>query len=184
MSSLIEKTTPLRRSVARLLILSMLLAVSPIWAMNDDGATLEGMLLDESGRPATGLEVVLFDGDGEAVAETAVNEEGIYGFSDLPAGTYALGVRDAAGTSEPVAAAAVEVGKGELVRRDLQKVSADSEAGRNASINYGLGTAWAGLSRTNQVWVVVGVLAGAALIYTIVEDDDDDDETTASPAAP
>ena len=182
MSSLTEKATPWRRNVARLLILTLVLMVTPVWAVGS-GATLEGRLLDEAGKPATELEVVLFDADGEPVAEAAADQEGIYGFSDLTPGTYALAVRDASGEASPVAAQPVTLARGELARRDLQQVSADSAPGVNARINANLGQRWAGLSNANKVWVVVGILAGVALIYSVV-DDDDDDETAASPAAP
>ncbi|ANM29255.1 hypothetical protein ABI59_06130 [Acidobacteria bacterium Mor1] len=182
MNSLTEKATPWRRNVARLLILTLVLMVTPVWAMGQ-GATLEGMLLDEAGKPATELEVVLFDAEGEQVAEASADQDGIYGFADLNPGTYALAVRDASGEASPVASQPVTLARGELARRDLQQVSADSAAGINAQINPSLGTRWAGLSNTNKVWVVVGILAGVALIYSVV-DDDDDDETAASPAAP
>ena len=142
------------------------------------GGRLEGLVVDLDGRPATDHRVHLIDTAGNAVADSRIDDEGRYSFRDLPAGAYGIGVESPDGHVAPVAAAPVELGAGQLARRDLRLVRADAETQADAAgSSYGMGLWWAGLSPAAKTWVIVAIVVAAGITWAAL----DDDEEAASP---
>jgi len=174
------------RSVLRSLIVSltvpaMLLAMlpSPTRAA-DPGARLEGLLLDDQGRPATGYGVLLIDDQGREVERSPIDAQGLYSFREITAGGYSLGIETPQGQKAPVATPAINVGDGQLARRDLQISESDPRGtGSIVQGNYGLGTWWASISPAGKAWTIVALTTFFVVTVAILADSDD--ETKASP---
>jgi hypothetical protein len=169
----------LRRSISGILALTLLLSCAPAFSASaTPGGRIEGRLLDPSGRPAAGYEVVLVEADGEPVASAATTREGLYTFGDVAAGRYAMGIRNPEGALAPVAAEPVAVAGGQLVRRDVALVRSNAQQVGDAAVDYGLGTWWVSRTSAEKTWTVVGMVGGLVLLFFLLEDDDDDDDVT------
>jgi len=155
---------PVRGATATLTALAMILFLIPAPAMAGDDARLEGLVIGVDGRPASGYQVHLIDGDGQAVGTATTGNDGVYSFRDMAAGDYAMGIENTEGQIAPTAGPEVHLGQGELARRDVKLMSADAQT-RNAALgaNYGVGMWWAGLSPAAKVWTVVAVVAVTAI---------------------
>lgn len=142
------------------------------------GGRIEGLLLDIEGRPAEGYRVHLIDDAGNDRAQATADEDGIYTFREVPAGRYGMGIESPQGAVAPVSSPPVRVGSGELARRDVKLVEADS-ATTQAAVqgHYGLGLWWSGLSTGGKAGI--GVAMGAVL-YGIIVALDSDGESNAS----
>jgi predicted alpha/beta hydrolase len=167
-----------RPVVASLTILVLLLWIAPAPALSSGGSgRLEGMVLDTSGRAASGYAVHLIDAEGHSFARALASDEGIYSFKDLPAGEYALGIENRDGQFAPVSSPPVKVGKDQLARRDLKLVAADgATVNREAEANYGLGMWWSGLTPAAKTWTVVAIVVIGGITWAAF------DENNASPA--
>jgi len=172
--------TQLRAAVTRLTIAALVIGIAPVHlAAGEGGARLEGLVVDAQGRPTSGATVYLFDDDGVTRGTAVSSAEGLYTLTDVASGRYGMSVRTPEGIVAPVASAPVRVAGGELVRRDLKLVEADSATvDRALAANYSFGSWFGGLTGAEKAGVIVGFVAVGALIYTAF---DDDDEPSASP---
>jgi hypothetical protein len=164
---------------AYLTIFALLLWIAPAPALATSGdARLEGMLFGVDGRPAGNMRVHLIDEQGDDVAQVATTEEGLYSFRDLPAGQYSLGIENGSGQMAPVAAPPVDLGNGELARRDLKLMEADPGSMQSATqANYGLGQWWAGLTPAAKAWTVVAIVAVVAITASALSSETKASET-------
>lgn len=169
-------------SVPVAVVVAVLLAASlPVGA--GPGGRLEGFVLAEDGRAASGFTMHLVDDAGREVGRSTTTDEGVYRFEDLPSGRYSLAVEDAQGRLAPVAAPPVQLGGQSLARRDVRVMPVDP-AGRQAALdaNPSMGLWWAGLSPAARVWTVVGVVV--FVLLTISALDNGDDVNREQPASP
>ena len=91
-----------RSIAAQITILALVLMTSPVSAMDSTGgATLEGLLVDVDGTPAAGYRVHLIDDEGTPMAQATAGEDGLYSFSGVPAGEYAMGIENTGGQMAP-----------------------------------------------------------------------------------
>ena len=172
--------TRMRNQLVAVVALPALLLLTLTPAGATGGARLDGRLIGIDGRPAAGMTMHLIDGDGIGIATSETDRDGFYGFGDLDAGDYALGVQTPEGMT-PVAASGVRLASNELARRDVQLRGAElGDHERAAQGNYGLGMWWAGLSTAAKIWTIVGgvIIIG---VTAAALSDDDDDEPDASP---
>ena len=172
-----------RSIVAQITILTLALMIFPVSAMDSTGgATLEGLLVDVDGTPAAGYRVHLIDDTGTPLAQATADEDGLYSFSGVPTGEYALGIENDRGQLAPVAAPPMRLGENELARRDLKLLASDGPGTEGAMRgNYSAGTWWAGLSPAGKTWMVVAIVVAAGLIWAALDDDDDDDASVFEP---
>jgi hypothetical protein len=163
-----------RSTVSCITLLALLVWIAPAPALALEGdARLEGLLLDASGKAAAGFRVHLIDGEGQALASAEASEDGIYSFSDLPAGEYSLGIENREGQYAPVAAPAVRLAESELARRDIKLLRADGETlNMAAEANYGLGMWWSGLSPAAKTWTFVAILVAGGITWAAFDEDD------------
>lgn len=163
-----------RSIAAPITILALVLMISPVSAMGPtSGATLEGLLVDVDGTPATGYRVHLIDETGTPTAQATAGEDGLYSFSGVPAGEYALGIENASGQLAPVAAPPLRLGESELARRDLKLLAADGPGTEGAMRgNYSLGSWWAGLNPAAKTWTVVAIVVVVGVTVALLNDDD------------
>ncbi len=147
------------------------LAPAPVLA---GGARLEGYLLGVDGRAAAGHRVHLVDDKGEDVAQSATTREGIYRFSELPAGEYSLGIENPEGAMAPVAAPPVRLREDELLRRDIKLLQAEPEEQDEVGKDNGsFGMFWAGLSPAAKAWSVIGTFVVLGITVKALDDEDD-----------
>ena len=168
---------------ARLTILTLLLYFVPIAAVaSEQGARLEGLVIDSDGTPSSGVTVYLFDEEGQTRAQATAADDGIYSMRDVPAGAYGMGVQTADGTVAPVSSPPVRLAQGELVRRDLKLVEADQTSVDQAlTANYGFGSWFNGLGAGGKAGLIIGFVAFAGLLYMAFDDDDAAPEQPSSP---
>lgn len=57
-----------------------------------EGAIITGTVIDESGSPVSGVNVFCIDKDGETVARTVTDNDGVYIFEGLDEGDYAINI--------------------------------------------------------------------------------------------
>lgn len=163
------------RSIAALITtLAVVLAVSPVSAMGvQGGATLEGLVVGVDGTPAAGYRVHLIDESGRPTAEATADEDGLYSFTGVPAGDYALGIENPGGQMAPVAAPPMRLGDNELARRDLKLMSADEQGTQSAMRgNYSLGRWWAGLTPAAKAWTVVALVVVVGVTVALLNDNE------------
>jgi len=165
---------PTVKSIAACItILALVLWISPVAMANDAAGRLEGLVVGVDGRPASGYTVHLIDESGEDHAQSTADDQGLYSFRDLPPGDYAMGIENTEGQIAPVATPPVRLGEGELARRDVKMMNAESST-RNevAGADLGFGMWWSSLSTAAKVWIVIGAVAGAAFIVNELDDDE------------
>jgi hypothetical protein len=168
-------------AVAYLTIFSVMLVVSQLGAIAATQARLEGLIVGIDGKAAPGYTIHLIDDSGAVLRSSTTDENGVYSFVDLPAGSYGLGIETPEGTMAPVAVPPIEVGAGELARRDIKLLEADAAtAARAATTNYAVGGWWAGLSGGAKAGVIIGIAAVGYGAYAAFDDDEDE----ASPIVP
>jgi hypothetical protein len=167
-------------TIACLTILALLIWIAPAPALAVEGSSrLEGLMLDTTGKAASGFKVHLIGADGQALARTDASEQGIYSFKDLPAGEYSLGIENGEGQFAPVAAPAIRLGENELARRDLKLLQADGATmNMAAEANYGLGMWWSGLTPAAKTWTVVAITVIAGITWAAFDEDDPSPSTT------
>jgi parallel beta-helix repeat protein len=56
------------------------------------GAVISGTVIDESGKPVSGVNVFCIDEDGKTVARTVTDKNGVYKFEGLEKGNYAINI--------------------------------------------------------------------------------------------
>ena len=163
-----------RSIAAQITILALVLMISPVSAMDSTGgATLEGLLVDVDGTPAAGYRVHLIDETGTPTAQATADEQGLYSFSGVPAGEYALGIENDGGQLAPVAAPPLRLGGSELARRDLKLLAADGPGTEGAMRgNYSLREWWGGLGPGAKTWTVVAIVVAVGLVWAALDDDD------------
>jgi hypothetical protein len=82
------------------------------------------------------------------------------------------------GTMAPVAAPPLQLGSQELVRRDVELLTSNTETTRaTLQADSGLGKWWRDLPALGKTWTIVGIVGAGMLIYQAV-----DDESPASPS--
>jgi hypothetical protein len=174
-------SSSVRKLIARTVILSLALWVFPApVALAGSEARLEGRVLDLDGRPADGFRVHLIDGQGEEIALSETDADGVYSFPQVPAGNYGIGVANAEGQVAPVAGPPLRLADGQLARRDLKLVQTDvTTRQQTANANYSLGMWWAGLSTPAKTGLIVAVVVAAWV--TIEALSSDNNERAASP---
>lgn len=170
-----------RRSTALTVLLAFALASVPALA-SPAPARLEGVVIGAGGEPAAGYRVVLVEPSGGEVAEALTDSRGLYSFSEVAAGDYAMGLRTPEGEQAPVLADPVNLAPGMLVRRDVALQPVRRDAARRAAANYGLKEWWVSRTGTEKGLVIGGFVGGLALIWFLV--DSGDDEVVTSPANP
>jgi len=163
-----------RSIAAQLTILALVLMISPVSAMDStSGATLEGLLVDVDGTPAAGYRVHLIDDAGTPMAQATAGEDGLYSFSGVPAGEYAMGIENASGQMAPVAAPPLRLGESELARRDLKLLNADGPGTEGAMRgNYSMGEWWAGLNPAAKTWTIIAIVVVVGVTVALLNDDD------------
>jgi len=138
-----------------------------------DGAVLEGLVVAEDGRAASGYTIHLIADGGTGVAVAATDAGGLYSFRDLSAGSYALGVEHPQGGVAPVVGPPVRLAPGQLARRDLKLLSASNQQAQQAiQGNASLGTWWAGLTSAAKAWSVVAVVVVLGITFAALDDDE------------
>src|ERR1700757_4849657 len=65
-------------------------AFSDAAAQNAGSRRISGTVLDPSGAPIAGAEVILLSGDGKELSRTAADKEGSFQFEKLPTGIYKI----------------------------------------------------------------------------------------------
>jgi len=155
-----------RTAVACVTVLALVLVgfVPRVVAADAPSARLEGLLIGGDGRPADGHKVHLIGTEGEGLASSETDNDGLYSFKEVAAGEYSLGIENPDGLMAPVAGPPVRVAAGELARRDLQLMEADAETlQRIASANPSIGQAYAGWTTAGRVWFWIAVVAGLGI---------------------
>lgn len=169
-----------RQAIATISILALSSGLLPLAAAPAGAARLEGLVVGVDGRPAAGTQVHLIDAAGREVAHAAAGADGVYSFAGVEPGSYAMGLESSSGARAPVAAPAVRLGSGKLVRRDLKLVESDAATvDASARSSYGLGAWWAGLSPAAKVGTIIGLVAVIAITVAAL---DSDDEPASSPS--
>lgn len=148
-------------------------------------ARLEGTILGLDGAPASGLEVVLIGEGGAEIASAKTDAAGAYVISDVPPGSYGLGLVLLNGTAVTVPGDDVVLVAGEVTRRDLQLVHAtpaqpETPAAPPPVTAGKVELWWAGLSPTMKGLAIGGAVAAVALIVIAVSSGGDDEEESAS----
>jgi hypothetical protein len=167
-------TTTIRTWTTRLAIVAVLLYGMPLSMLAADAsARLEGLVIGPDGRRAQGATVYLFDGEGVTKASAVADADGVYSLRDVPAGRYGMGVETTTGVVAPVASPPIDLGRGQLARRDLKLVQADeSTVDQALTANYGFGSWFGSLGAGGKAGVIVGFVALAYLIYEAFDDED------------
>lgn len=162
----------LRRTLAGFTLLSLIVALSPAGA--GSGALLEGRVVGEDGRAASGFAVHLIGDGGRQVGVSNTDTDGIYSFPSLDAGEYHLGIEHPSGGMAPVAGPPVRLGDGELARRDLKLMHASPQQRRQAlQGNASLGSWWAGLTPAAKAWSIVAIVVVVGITVAALDDDDE-----------
>jgi hypothetical protein len=134
------------------------------------------------GTPAVGYRVHLIDDTGTPMAQATADEDGLYSFSGVPTGQYALGIENRSGQLAPVAAPPLRLGGSKLARRDLKLLATDGSGTEGALRgNYSLREWWGGLGPGGKTWTVVAIVVAVGVVWMAL--DDDDASAFAPPAA-
>jgi hypothetical protein len=170
-------------SFFKTLTVSLLVLAVVTFTQADPSGSIEGLLLGQDGRPADRFHVVLISSAGEELDDSDLNDQGMFRFETVPAGSYGLGVRSPEGQAAPVMAAPIQVDGSNVVRNiNLGTITAPATL---APASGGVGVWWAGLSPAAKVWAVTGGLVVVGLTFAILDDDDSDSgESPATPVQP
>ncbi|NIP94810.1 MAG: carboxypeptidase regulatory-like domain-containing protein, partial [Akkermansiaceae bacterium] len=76
----------MRRTAAYLTIFALMLWVTPVATLANDGGRLEGLIVGVDGRAASGHTVHLINEQGEDAGQAVSDENGVYSFQGVPSG--------------------------------------------------------------------------------------------------
>ncbi len=119
--------------------------------------------------------MLLIDTEGEAVDAATASERGLYSFTEVGPGRYGLGIEGPSGAVAPVAVPPVELGKGELARRDIRLMqTSQAQLDDALQANPELRLWWASRSKREKAAWIAGLVVGVALLWYLLDDDDED----------
>lgn len=180
---------PIRRVLAVLLTMALVLPTATVLAAEEGLAQIRGVLLDQQGLPAVGHQVGLKSGAGDLMLSPPTGQDGHFVLTNLPPGQYELVAFDPDGAQFPVVSDPVTLEPGQIERIEVRIAGPAQPPGRTPSPepapapagSGGLSGWFSGLSTLGKVGVVV---AGAGAIALGVSAFDDDDDEPASPHSP